>query len=112
MQDAMTGEDTSEFTTKQSYTYFADAKENWRDFSFHRYTSLYNGDSPRNPGTGKSNDRAGAAVNLVSGEVLGHVIAEKWVCMPESSIGDPPQVPRGQGNKDGIVTRQLSEWGE
>ena len=112
MQDAMTGEDTSDFTTKQSYTYFSDAENDWRDFSFHRYTHLYDGDSPRNPGIGKSNDRAGAAVNLVKGEVLGNVIGDGWICMPESSTGDSPQVPQGQNDKEGIVTRELSQWGE
>ena len=35
MQDAVSGQDMTELTTKQSYTYMEDAKDNYRCYSFH-----------------------------------------------------------------------------
>ena len=112
MQDAMSGQDTTELTTKQAYTFLGDGNDNFRSFSFHRYTHLYEGDNPNNPGTGKSGDRADKAVRLVAAGVL-NLVGADWICTPNPSSGDSqPQNPDQTQGDDGTVTRVLSEWGE
>lgn len=111
MQDAMTGQDTTEFSTKQSYTYMENASDNYRCYSFHRFAPLYEGDTPWNPGTGKTGDRADTAVNLVGG-VLANIIPSKWICNADENEGVSEEAASSAQPDGGTYDRQLSDLGE
>ncbi len=100
MQQAMGDDDTTDLTTKKTYTYFESAKDVYRSFSFHRFT---NGEEGRGW-------NALPASELVTGGKLGAVVADAWICSDEgdAAVNDnKPDALNQSTNK-----RQLYEFSE